>query len=405
MSTTVVAPGGLEVSSNHESADAMLASLTPQKADAKSPRVLVKDGKPIEDGKDDSEESRAASVLGKKGGKAAAEARKEAVKAKPADEKPDAKEAKPGDEAAKDEKAAKGKAEGDDEDEGAEKDTKAGNPRHDPKARISVLAREKREAQERADRLERELAEARRAPARPEAPAREAKPAARAEADRAHEDPSDPRPKLDDYEGDGAYERFVEDTSRWAARDENRKVERRTRETEGHRKVAEEIQGHVDGFHERVTGLKKGDSGQGQAFSDYMASLPDELGERLCTSIQLAEYAHRTNQPHLRPGPDNLITDLIVKSEKSRELLDHFAADPSEFQRIAALRDPYAIAGEMAILSHSLDAATADTSSRREVSRAGTPPRSVSGSPRTADPDLSNVPFEEHMRQKSRAKA
>jgi hypothetical protein len=407
MSTTVLAPSGLEITSNHESGQSMLDSLT--KTPDKTPRVLVEKGEPVEKADEKDETSQAASVLGKKGGKAAAEARKEEAKAaKPAEEKPDAKEAKQGDDKAKDEKAAKGKAEVE-EDAEAGKDKK-GNPRHDPEARveklkadIAELARQKRELREEIE------ADTRRAPARTEAPvSREAKeaPAAekpgRATFTEDYQDPNDPEPKLEDYDGDGAYERFVKDTGRWAARDENRKVQHQQAQESGHRKVAEHISTHVDTFHERITGIKKGEAGQTEGFGEFMAALPDALVSKLTPSFMIP----RDEQGRLvaRPGPTNLITDLIIKSEKPKAILEHFADNMTDFQRIAALRDPLQIAGEMAILSNRLDAVTADTSSQREVSRAGSPGRSVPGSPRAAEPNLTGeLDFDEFQRRKRAA--
>jgi hypothetical protein len=397
MSTTVLAPSGLEISSNHEDGQAMLDSLT--KTTDKTPRVLVNKGAPVKskDGDEKDETSQAASVLGKKGGKAAAEARKLETKAKPADEKPDAKEAKPADDKGKDEKAAKGKA--DETDDGEEKDADGkplGKPRNDPRARIQQLARERDEAKERADRAERELQESRKASARATVPTTEERRETRPEADPG-------KPKLADFLAKHeTYEEAIE--AYQDARDQHRErqdTERRSYE-EGHRKVTETITAHVDTFHERLTGLKGDDkTAQGAAFGEFMAALPDALVSKLTPSFMIPRG--EDGRPVVRPGPANLITDLIIKSDKPREILEHFADDMDDFQRIAALRDPLQIAGEMAILSHSLDAATADTSSRREVSKAGSPPRSVSGTPRAAEPDLSNANFEEHMRRKQSA--
>src|SRR5438128_2255531 len=96
MSTTV-AVGGLEVTSNHESAQDMVASLSPDKAESSQPRVLVDGGKavPQESSEKVDEKanlSRAASELGKKGGAAAAAKRAEEAKAEPAKTEPEPKE-------------------------------------------------------------------------------------------------------------------------------------------------------------------------------------------------------------------------------------------------------------------------------------------------------------------------
>lgn len=386
MSTTVLAPSGLEISSNHDDAASMLESLTPKDKNT-SPRVLRDKGVEVKDDKDEH-----AVALGKKGGEAAAKAKKEAAKAKPADEKPDAKEAKPsddkGDEKAAEEKA-KGKAEGEEEEaEPAKK--KAGDPRLDAQARIAELAREKREAREEAARLREELAEARRAPRREAEPAAE-----RREAPATKDD--DPEPQEAEFEN---YADFVKASSRWAARDEHRKVEARTHMERAHNEYKQAVQSDVEAFHERITGLKKDDPGQDAAFHKFMDSLPDEI--LAPPSIMVPAGQRR---------PVNLIADIALLSPKSREIYEYFANDINEngyakshYQRIATLRTRDEVIAEMAIVRHTLDAATSDTSAMREVSRAGSPPPSVRGTPRAVEPDLSGADFDSHMRQKNAGK-
>lgn len=413
MSTTVLAPSGFEISSNHEDAESMLGSLATEKAETKTPRVLVKGGQPVKDDGEKDETAKAASVLGKKGGEAAAEARKLKAKSGAKDPKGPSVEL---DEAAlkdakdrADEKATKGKTEEADSAEEKDADGKPlGKPRNDPRARIQQLAHERDEQKRRADAAEARATAAERAKTAPA----EAKPAAvRTDATATRQAPqNDPKPDLSTYEGEDAYERFVEDTGRWAARDENRKVQTQQAHEAAHREWAKGVQTHVDTFHERVTGLKQGDAGQGKAFAEFMATLPDAI--LAPSSVQLMAHAAKTNQPDLRPGPENLMADLILKSNKPREIFEHFAENVDDYQRIAALQDPSGdprqtavlIQVEMAILSHRLDAVTADTSSEREVSRAGSPGRSVPGSPRAVDPDLSNADFESHMRRKAAAR-
>src|SRR5688572_21892017 len=84
MSSTVVA-GGIEISSNSETAAEMTAALTKsQDKDSEVPRALVDGGKPVEEDGVKGALSKAAAELGKKGGDAAAKKRAEAEKAKPA---------------------------------------------------------------------------------------------------------------------------------------------------------------------------------------------------------------------------------------------------------------------------------------------------------------------------------
>src|SRR5918995_1099487 len=93
--STTVQSGGLEVTSNHETPEAMVESLTPPKPEDPQPRVTVKDGQPVTpEGEDEAKVKEAAAELGKRGGKAAAEARKAAEK--PEEATPEG-EDKPGD--------------------------------------------------------------------------------------------------------------------------------------------------------------------------------------------------------------------------------------------------------------------------------------------------------------------
>lgn len=382
MSTTVVTPGGLEVSSNHESAESMLQSVAEPAADAKTPRVLIDKGEPVEDTDEKDETSQAASVLGKKGGKAAAKARVAAEKAKPVDDKVTPEKGKAEPEGDEDEPDAKAKA----------AEAKKGNPRHDPEARIGVLAREKKEAQERADRAERELAEVRRAPPRQDAPPA---PAERREAQPARPAPDDdPEPAEADFEN---YADYVKAAGRHAARQEFREQEQRSQERQRFRQHVDEIHGHVQSFQERVTGLKRDDPGLGDKFQEFISGLPDDLVSNLTTSVQLPA--------NVQSGPKNLLADKIVMSPKSREILEFFADNMDEFQRIAALQTRDEVVAGVAIIEHRLDAVTADTSSRREVSKAGSPVRSVAGSPHTAEPDLfADMDLDRYVERSRRAR-
>lgn len=382
MSTTPVTVGTdtMRVTSTGETAEAMIEALSPSEKKPDKPRVISTDGSKD---KDEPEKDEHAVALGKKGGEAAAKAKKEAAKAKPATDEPGAKEAKGGDDKAKDEKAAKGKAEPETDPEAGEGKDKKGDPRLDAQARIAELAREKREAREEAARLRQELAEARRAPARTEAPPAAAE---RREAPAARTAPDDdPEPQEAEFEN---YADFVKASSRWAARDEHRKVEAKTHMEKAHREYVGAIQSDVDTFHERVTGLKKGDPKQESAFQEFMSSLPDEL--LAPPSIMVPAGQRR---------PVNLIADIAMLSPKPREIYEYFADNLDEYQRIAALRTRDEVIAEMAIVKHRLDAATSDTSARREPSRAGTPPRSVGGSANTGTGDEDSLPFSERVRR------
>lgn len=390
MSTTVVVPGGLEISSSDgTSAADMVASLTPPEADAaKTPRVTVEAGKPVKQPSDDPV-SRAASELGKKGGKAAAAARAAEAKAAKKAAKPTEGTGGGGVAEGEDEQAgkavAKGAATGDDEGDESDADAEAGNdkrgnPRHDPKARINVLAREKREARERAERAEARVQELER-----ERQARAARPAAEG----AHEDrraaaadaDPDPEPNEGDYE---THAEWMSAHARWSVRDERRQL---AAQDAHHARAHHQATAHVEAmetFRSRVHEAIEADP----EIRDRILS----IGKQLVPVEDLPEGA--------QPRQSNVMASLIIASEQTVPLLLHFESNPEDFQRIAALRTPADILRAMAKLEYRLEAATAGASSEAlpEVSKAPPPVRPVTGAPRTAPPDLSgDIPFDRYV--------
>ncbi len=375
----VVEVDGYRVESSTASAEDLIATFTPKKDDSSTPREVKAKGSEPEK----SPLSKAASELGKKGGKAAAAARVKADK-EDAEEEAEQEAKSAPDRAAKPDKAAEtkkaGEAEGDNE-EAESADRPLGKPRNDPRARIQQLATERDEHKRRADAAEARATAAERTKAQP---AKEEKP----EPVQASADPA--KPKLADFLAnhntyDGAIEAYED------ARDTYRDKQFQTRQAqeEGHRKVVEHISTHVDTFHERLTGLPKNDPGQKAAFDEFMGSLPEAL---------LAPPSFML--PRGQAGSKNLMADLAIKSDKPREVYEHWADNPDDYQRIAALQDPLLIAGEMAILSHSLDAATAGTSSRPEASRAKPHPvKPVTGTPHAIDGwPADDSSYDDHVR-------
>lgn len=380
MSTSVLAPSGFEVSSNTASAEDMMSVLAEPKKD-RSPRVLMDKGKlvdaPAEKEADPLTEH--AREMGKKGGEAAA--------AKRAAEAAAAKKAEAG-------KAAKPDAEEPDEAEGDGKPVTNAEARHDTKARIQQLAAQKKEAEERAtaekrrsDSLEQRLADLeRRAPPAPQASTdRQPAPAERATK------PTEGAPRREDFED---YDQYLDARSAHQVKTllaEERQRETQEREAAQHR---QETGKRIHAFAERLSGVKADDPTHGAKLTAFMESLAPEV-QSLTPSMEL--------KPGEQPGPMNAIADLVMRSERSRELLLHLSGNPSELQRLAALRTPPDLLWEMARVEARLersDAATAGTSSEREPSRASQPVRPVTATPATAEPDLSRVDFDTHMKAK-----
>lgn len=297
-------------------------------------------------------------ALGKKGGEASAAARKAATKA-PA-------------KAASGESAESAASEQPDEDAAEpEKEKKAGNPRHDPAARIAVLAREKKEAADRAQRAEQRLAEIERQRAEPEA-----KPEAKKEPLVAKT-----APKVEDF---ATYEEFVDARAEFKAREIIRQ-ERDQAAQEAQASLREKsITTAVQGFIGRLEKAAEAD--------DTFRERTADLAAKLQPSFTLSKDQ--------KIGPLNVIADEVITSEHGAVLLGHLSDNPEEFQRIAALQTPRDISRAMAKLEgrlqaqaeqpkakadESVDAVTTDISSTPKESKAPPPKKSVTGAPAVAD--------------------
>lgn len=327
----------------------MLESLAPRKENSPEPRLTVDKGEKV-DAEQTPEEAeaekvrQAAAELGKKGG--------EATAAKKAEEK----------EAAEREAKAK---------EAAEK--RKGNPRHDPTARVTEATREAKEAREAkaraeaerdAERQERQRLAAEVEQLRKGAPAPK-EPAKVAAAD-------DPEPQPDDYE---SHEKWVRATARWEARQEFKECQQEASKGRIEAARSENIGRSVKSYVERLSEAEK--------------ITPDFKERTLAVATALQPSFTRGDQPLM---PSHIVADEIINSEHGPALLLHLADHPEVLQRFNALpRHPSTISliqREMAKLEARVEAATADASPQPQVSRANPPVRSVTGSPITAEPDI-----------------
>lgn len=411
-----MASSGLEISSNSESAADMLETLGSPKND-RTPRILVDRGKAVD--KDDDEASKAASVLGKKGGQAAAAKRAEEAKAKDAPADVKAKAGKDGDaegdldkavKDSKDAKAAKDKTAGEDEGDEPEADA-TGKPRDDPKARIRQLAEQKNAERARADKAERELAEARRT--RTTAPEAERRPAPVAAPARVQAPADDPKPTLEQFAGK-PYEDYSEAVSRWAARDEHRQVRAREDVQRQHEERDRDIKDTMKSFFTRMEEHEKSEEGFSERTGQPLALFNDLP---LFTVLQPSFTLPRDPATGKLKGLTgyNVVADYLLRSDLAPKIADHFVSAPETLQRIATLRTPSEIREAMAELKGQLsgpskddrsDAVIADTSSGREVSKAGSPVRSVAGSPHAAAPDIvGDMEFDTFMSRKRARKS
>ena len=361
MSSTV-SVGGFEVTSSHEGAAAMVESLKPSEADSDAPKILRDGGQDVEE---PDPISKAASELGKKGGEAAAKARKEALKAKPIKEAKADGKAKPdvaagvgdeGDGGQDSADAGESADTGDDAAETPEKDSKKGNPRHDPQARVAEATRQaaeaKREAAElraRLDRIERERT----------APPEQRPPAPQAQA------PTE-KPQAQDYE---SYEEYLDARDAWRDQESQRRQHAHTLASARQ----QEVTGAIDGFK--------------AALSKAGAADP-EFGTKIAPEVWALEPSIAVPPGQPKTAQHWIADDFLSAPERAPALMLHLSEHPAELQRIAALSSPRAVTRELAKIEVTLeartDAATAGTSPEREVSKANPPVTPVTGSPSVA---------------------
>lgn len=313
------------------------------------------------------EVSKAASELGRRGGKAAAEARAE-IKAKPikdkepAEKKAEAPAEKPAPKAAAEPEGDEAPADSEEPDSEAARRSRARQRVEEATRKAAEerrererIARERDELRQRLDRLERE----RQAP-QP------------AEARRAEPDgPRKPQPQ--DFED---YEQYLDARDQWNRQEWQRETEERQRAE----KRAESITSKVRSFQAKV---------QEAGGADFLAEISEDV-QALRPTIAL--------QPGEPPTGANFLADaLLLQSEHAPALMRHLSDHPREFQRIAELGSPYQIAMEVGRLAGILESrgagATAGASpatgqpASKPASKAPPPVRPVTGAPSAAAGD------------------
>lgn len=312
--------------------------------------------------------STAAAVLGRKGGKAAAEARK--AKAAEAD-----KEADTGadtDDPAPQAKPKEAKAEGRDKEQDTEADTIEPEK---PLGKPVINKDEKNRAVQRLDELRGELWQERNARRQLEArlaqvekakTAEQAPPTLKAE------------PQLSEYDD---FEKYLADRDQYRRQEWEREQEDKHREyaaKEAATRTVGFIQGRLQKFHESQALAADGNR---EAFLARQS--PDVLS--LEPTFTLDEGERVTSR--------HLIADEILLSDKAAEVMQYLSDNPDDLKRIAALQGPRAIAREMARVEAKLESVTAGNplpaANARRVSQAPPPVRPVTGVPHTAsdDPD------------------
>lgn len=355
-----VAVGGLEITSSHETAEEMVKALTPaDKDESKQPRVI----KPIPD-KPKAEESgksplsKAASELGRKGGEAAAKARKEAAKEAVAAQEPEPEEGV----------------------EGESEEKPLGKPRDDPRARMLEATRKEAEA-----KRERDFYRAEYERLRAESEVRRGQPEPRQEA----QQPAKERPpfKWEDFD---TPEDYTAAYFEWATQ---RQQERALRDTEINA-YASKIDTAISTYNEKLWQALGVDSEE--AADQAMAQALSEDVRGLRPSFVLREGERIT--------AETVIADEIVGSADPYGVMLYLSKHPDVFQRLATLPSYQQVQREMAKVEARVEDASHGTPSpqRATSSKAHPPVRPVTGAPVSAD--LSEVsdelPFEEWVKRR-----
>lgn len=344
---STVAVGGLEISSNTESAQEMVKVLKPKEDKPAEPQILEDAGKPVAP-EEQSELSRAASELGKKGGEAAAKARAERDKA---EDKP------------KDESEAKSQeAKGEGQDTSEDKPSRA-------KVRIEELARQRAE-----ERRAREAAEAK-AVALEERLARlearltgdGAKPADGPEKPQQRSEGANGKPTPGDVE---TYEDFVEKLIDWKAEEIIRRSEEKAREQAEAEQFFRKLEEKASGFQKRVAAAREADP-------EVIERIDPRFFE-LKPTFMLPPGSNR--------GPANDVAQAIVESEHGVRMMLYLSEHPDEMEKVLRLPDAYQVTLAMGRLEAKV--AEMPPPAVRGVSKAPPPLRPVSPSPQANEPDL-----------------
>ena len=344
---STVAVGGLEISSNTESAQEMVKVLKPKEDKPAEPQILEDAGKPVAP-EEQSELSRAASELGKKGGEAAAKARAERDKA---EDKP------------KDESEAKSQ-----ELKGEGQDTSEDKPSR-AKVRIEELARQRAEERKAREAAEQKAAALEERLARLEArlTGDGAKPAEGQEKPQQRSEGANGKPTPDRFD---TYEEFVEALTDWKADQVLERESKRGREQA-------EVEQYVKKLEEKATGFQKRVAAAREAEPEVLERIDPRFFE-LQPTFMLPPGSNR--------GPANDVAQAIVESEYGVRMMLYLSEHPDEMEKVLRLPDAYQVTLAMGRLEARV--AEMPPPAVKGVSKAPPPLRPVSPSPQANEPDL-----------------
>jgi len=360
-----VSEGDFTVTTNTGTAEQVTESLRQQEA----PAAPEKEEKP--------DLSKAASELGKKGGEAAAKARK-AAEAKKDDKPAEKPEAKPAEEPDEAESEKRKLADDIAKEPDPEKKKQLASERVAEATRRA--AAKVREAEARAAKIEAEAQTLRaqlEAARRPTSAESGATPRSGAAAEKGPAaapdfDGADPEPEEGDFE---QHKDYVKALASWQYRQEHSKVQRE----EGARKFADSAVQHFDSFRSRVNEAVKA----GSAKVDEL--IPFEEVVSNCSYVQ---------PPGQALTAFNCINDELLGARHPAAMMAFLKGNPSAMRYLLGLQSRDAITREMARIEGALarssqrseGATTGTPPTEREVSRAEPPVTPVAGSPSFASP-------------------
>ena len=300
---------------------------------------------------------KAASELGKRGGKASAEKRAAEKDAeKPDTEDEDGEEAKAKDTDDEEEKESKGK--------------KKGDPRHDPVARMKQATRQASEAKRElaAERASREELEARIARLeRGEQPAS----VSPRQPGNGKPDPN-AEPREEDFE---TYKEYVKAQSRFEVRQELAEERERARQEAQAAEHGKAIKTAIDNLLEGTDKLGQEDPEAAERVAEVAAQLVPSFGL----------------PPGVKPTAPNFAADEILTSKSGApRIMLWLSEHPDALQRLATLKDPRDALREVARIDARLDSASPGQpapKAKTAVSQAPPPIRPVTGVPAATDSD------------------
>lgn len=194
-------------------------------------------------------------------------------------------------------------------------------------------------------------------------------------------------PKLEQF---ASYEEYLDARAEFIADHKlkatlSERDQRSSRQSEAHQKL-QGVTERAGTFKERVTAYQKANP-QTQFAPELLAVMPMSAVE--------AHNAMAPPDQQMPIGAEHFVMEHVFNSEKAGELLDHFTAQPDDFQRLYSLahNDPASVVRQIGALEERLGSKSASPapSPSARVSNLPNPPTVLSGKAAALDPIRSAV--------------